>query len=134
MGKVVGNVSNIWTNLTLRCPSYAVPMPFWASIPNLPFVWSGATGHTEGALSAQVTWQEKLQTMRRDWRHRYWVLQSILSIRHPEIGAYLINQCERRGSPLFYSKLEWLYFFSGTQKRNFFKGLYWLSLCAPLKK
>lgn len=97
------------TNLTLRCPSYAVPMPLWASIPNLPFVWSGATGHTEGALSAQVTWQEKLQTIRRDGEHRHWVLQSILSIRHPGIGAHLINQCERKGSPLFYSKLEWLF-------------------------
>lgn len=109
------------TNLTLRCPSYAVPMPLWASIPNLPFVWSGATGHTEGALSAQVTWQEKLQTIRRDGGHRHWVLQSILSIRHPGIGAHLINQCERKGSPLFYSKLEWL-FLQWNTKGKILKG------------
>lgn len=77
-------------SLTLRCPSYAVPMPLWVSIPNLPFVWSGATGHTEGALSAQVTWQEKLQTVRRDGGHRHWVLLSIVQIKYPGIGVHSI--------------------------------------------
>ncbi len=71
-------VNKIWrTTLTLRWPSYAVPMPLWVSIPSLPLVWSGATGHTEGALSAQVTWQEKLQTVRRNGEHRHWALLTI---------------------------------------------------------
>lgn len=89
------------SRLTLRCPSYAVPMPLWVSIPNFPFVWSGATGHTEGALSAQVTWQEKLQTVRRDGGHRHWVLLSIVQINYPGIGVHSINHCERKASPLF---------------------------------
>lgn len=48
--------------LTRTCPSYTVPIPLWGSIPSGPFVCSGGTGHTAGALSAHVTWQEKLHT------------------------------------------------------------------------
>lgn len=49
-------------SLTLTCPSYTVPIPFWGSMPSGPLVWSWGTGHTAGALSAHVTWQEKLHT------------------------------------------------------------------------
>lgn len=48
--------------LTRTCPSYTVPIPLWGSIPSGPLVCSGGTGHTAGALSAHVTWQEKLHT------------------------------------------------------------------------
>lgn len=41
-------------------------MPFCGSIPSGPLVWSGGIGHTAGALSAQVTWHEKLQTAGED--------------------------------------------------------------------
>ena len=37
-------------------------MPLWGSMPRGPLVWSWGTGHTAGALSAHVTWQEKLHT------------------------------------------------------------------------
>lgn len=51
---------------TLTVPSYTVPIPLWGSMPSGPLVCSGGTGHTAGALSAHVTWQEKLHTAGRE--------------------------------------------------------------------
>lgn len=56
--------------LTRTCPSYAVPMPFCGSIPKGPLVCSGGIGQTAGALSAQVTWQEKPHTCEEEKKQK----------------------------------------------------------------
>lgn len=45
-------------------------MPLCGSIPKGPLVWSGGIGHTAGALSAQVTWQEKPHTCEEEEKQR----------------------------------------------------------------
>lgn len=45
-------------------------MPFWGSIPKGPLVCSGGMGHTAGALSAQVTWQENPHTCEEEKKQK----------------------------------------------------------------
>lgn len=55
--------------LTRTWPSYAVPTPFWGSIPSGPLVCSGGTGQVVGALFTQVIWHENPQTVGGEKRH-----------------------------------------------------------------
>lgn len=45
-------------------------MPFCGSIPKGPLVCSGGIGHTAGALSAQVTWQENPHTCEEEKKQK----------------------------------------------------------------
>ena len=89
-------------SLTLTVPSYAVPIPLWGSIPSGPFVWSCGTGHTAGALSAHVTWQEKLHTGRRHGRRRY---EDRWEVWDENIWTGIINDKSYVGFECFYLTL-----------------------------
>lgn len=80
--------------LTLTWPSYAVPIPFWGSIPRGPFVCSGGTGHAVGALFTQVIWHENPHTFGRTKKETKFNKNSFYKKKiHQEFITSKVNEC-----------------------------------------